>query len=59
MFNPQTESPVVEGLRDRAAGAGVAVVDVTETLPAGVTDYLTWVDGTRAALARAVGAPCG
>jgi zinc/manganese transport system substrate-binding protein len=57
VFNPQTGSPVVEGLRDRAAGAGVAVVDVTETLPAGVTDYLTWVDGTRAALARAVGAP--
>ena len=57
VFNPQTESPVVEGLRDRAAGAGVPVVDVTETLPAGVTDYLTWVDGTRAALARAVGAP--
>jgi zinc/manganese transport system substrate-binding protein len=57
VFNPQTESPVVEGLRDRAAGARVPVVDVTETLPAGVTDYLTWVDGTRAALARAVGAP--
>ena len=57
VFNPQTESPVVEGLRDRATGAGVAVVDVTETLPAGVTDYLTWVDGTRAALAKAVGAP--
>lgn len=57
VFNPQTESPVVEGLRDRAAGAGLPVVDVTETLPAGVTDYLTWVDGTRAALARAVGAP--
>jgi zinc/manganese transport system substrate-binding protein len=57
VFNPQTETPVVQGLRDRAAGAGVAVVDVTETLPAGVTDYLQWVDGTRAALARAVGAP--
>jgi zinc/manganese transport system substrate-binding protein len=57
VFNPQTESPVVEGLRDRATGAGVAVVDVTETLPAGVTDYLAWVDNTRAALARAVGVP--
>ncbi len=56
VFNPQTESPVVEGLRDRAAGAGVAVVDVTETLPAGVPDYLTWVEGTQAALAKAVGA---
>jgi zinc/manganese transport system substrate-binding protein len=57
VFNPQTETPVVTGLRDRAAGAGVPVVDVTETLPAGVTDYLQWVDGTRASLAKAVGAP--
>lgn len=57
VFDPQTETPVVQGLRDRATGAGVPVVDVTETLPAGVTDYLAWVDGTRAALARAVGAP--
>lgn len=57
VFNPQTETPVVQALRDRAAGAGVPVVDVTETLPAGVTDYLQWVDGTRAALARALGAP--
>ncbi|HEY2224044.1 metal ABC transporter solute-binding protein, Zn/Mn family [Actinomycetospora sp.] len=57
VFNPQTETPVVTGLRDRAAGAGVPVVDVTETLPVGVTDYLQWVDGTRAALAKAVGAP--
>jgi zinc/manganese transport system substrate-binding protein len=32
------------------------VVDVTETLPAG-QDYLTWLDGNRTALARALGAP--
>ncbi|MCD2194078.1 zinc ABC transporter substrate-binding protein [Actinomycetospora endophytica] len=57
VFNPQTETPVVTGLRDRAAGAGVPVVDVTETLPAGVTDYLQWVEAERAALAKAVGAP--
>ncbi|MCD2191478.1 metal ABC transporter solute-binding protein, Zn/Mn family [Actinomycetospora soli] len=57
VFNPQTETPVVAGLRDTANGAGVPVVEVTETLPAGVTDYLPWVDATRSALARAVGAP--
>lgn len=57
VFNPQTETPVVAGLRDTANGAGVPVVEVTETLPGGVTDYLQWVDSTRAALARAVGAP--
>ena len=56
VFNPQTETPVVQGLRDTASGVGVPVVQVTETLPAGVPDYLQWVDGTRAALARAVGA---
>ncbi|MFC5064946.1 metal ABC transporter solute-binding protein, Zn/Mn family [Actinomycetospora atypica] len=57
VFNPQTETPVVAGLRDTANAAGVPVVEVTETLPGGVTDYLQWVDSTRAALARAVGAP--
>lgn len=57
VFNPQTETPVVAGLRDTANGAGVPVVEVTETLPAGVTDYLQWVDSTRTALAKAVGAP--
>ncbi|GLZ48697.1 metal ABC transporter substrate-binding protein [Actinomycetospora sp. NBRC 106375] len=56
VFNPQTETPITEQLRTAATGAGVPVVDVTETLPAG-QDYLTWVDGTRTALARALGAP--
>lgn len=57
VFNPQTETPVVEGLRGTATSAGVPVVQVTETLPAGVPDYLTWVDETRQALATAAGAP--
>lgn len=57
VFNPQTETPVVAGLRDTANAANVPVVEVTETLPGGVTDYLQWVDSTRAALAGAVGAP--
>ena len=56
VFNPQTETPVIEQLRTRATDAGVPVVDVTETLPAG-QDYLQWLDGNRTALARAVGAP--
>lgn len=56
VFNPQTETPITEQLRTAATGAGVPVVDVTETLPAG-QDYLTWLDGNRAALARALGAP--
>ncbi len=56
VFNPQTETPLTTGLRDAATGAGVPVVDVTETLPAG-QDYLTWLGGTRTELARALGAP--
>jgi zinc/manganese transport system substrate-binding protein len=56
VFNPQTETPITEQLRAAATGAGVPVVDVTETLPAG-QDYLTWLDGNRTALARALGAP--
>ncbi|MEJ2861142.1 metal ABC transporter solute-binding protein, Zn/Mn family [Actinomycetospora flava] len=56
VFNPQTETPITTGLRDAATGAGVPVVNVTETLPAG-QDYLTWLDATRAELARALGAP--
>lgn len=56
VFNPQTETPITEQLRGAATGAGVPVVDVTETLPPGL-DYLTWLDGNRTALARALGAP--
>ena len=56
VFNPQTESPVTEQVRTSAEQAGVPVVDITETLPAGV-NYLQWLDGNRAAFARALGAP--
>ena len=56
LFNPQTETPVTDRVRSAAQGAGLPVVDVTETLPAGL-DYLTWTDGVRASLARALGAP--
>lgn len=56
VFNPQTETPVTGQLRDRAQQAGVPVVQVTETLPAGMT-YLQWLDGNRVALATALGAP--
>jgi zinc/manganese transport system substrate-binding protein len=54
--NAQTETPVTNALRDAAVKAGVPVVDVTETLPPGVTGYLDWmtkqVDVLAAALAR-------
>jgi zinc/manganese transport system substrate-binding protein len=41
LFNPQTESPATNQIRDAAQRASLPVVTVTETLPQGV-DYLTW-----------------
>jgi zinc/manganese transport system substrate-binding protein len=56
VFNPQTETPVTQQIRDTAQRAGVPVVQVTETLPEG-QDYLRWLDGNRTSLATALGAP--
>ncbi|WP_018686556.1 metal ABC transporter solute-binding protein, Zn/Mn family [Actinokineospora enzanensis] len=56
VYNSQTESPVTKQLRDRASTAGIPVVGVTETLPAGVTGYLDWMTKQVDALAAAVAA---
>lgn len=54
--NPQTATDVTDELVDKAADAGIPVVDVAETLPEGVTDYVKWVRAEvaelKAALAR-------
>lgn len=42
VHNPQTETPVVTDISAKAREAGVPVVDMTETLPAG-QDYTTWM----------------
>ena len=42
VYNEQTVSAVTEQVKQAAEDAGVAVVGVTETLPAG-TDYLAWM----------------
>jgi zinc/manganese transport system substrate-binding protein len=52
--NSQTETPVTNSLKDAATEAGVPVVDVTETLPEGVTDYLEWMTSEVDALAGAL-----
>jgi len=56
VFNDQTVTGATRQIRDAAQAAGVPVVTVTETLPAG-TDYLRWqaetVDRLAAALAQA------
>ena len=42
VLNSQTENPVTTALAKTAGTAGVPVVQVTESLPAGVDDYVTW-----------------
>lgn len=54
--NPQTETPVTQQLLETAERSGVPVVDVSETLPEGMDDYLEWVgsqvDALEAAFSR-------
>jgi zinc/manganese transport system substrate-binding protein len=52
--NAQTETAVTGQLTSTARSAHVPVVDVTETLPAGATGYLSWMRSQVAALAAAV-----
>jgi len=53
VFNDQTVTSATRRVRDAAREAGVPVVGVTETLPAG-SDYLRWQSDTVAGLARAL-----
>lgn len=52
--NAQTVTPVTQQVVDNAKQAGLPVVDVTETLPAGATDYVSWMTGEVNALAGAL-----
>jgi len=52
-FNTQTTTGVTDQLRSTADGAGVPVVELTETLPPG-TDYVTWMTGQIASVEKAV-----
>lgn len=52
--NDQTETSVTSQLTSAAKTAGVPVVDVSETLPPGVTDYVEWMTGQVDSLADAV-----
>ncbi|QKG20370.1 metal ABC transporter solute-binding protein, Zn/Mn family [Actinomadura verrucosospora] len=51
--NAQTSGPQTEQVEKAAKDNGVPIVPVTETLPSG-TDYITWMDGTIAALGKAL-----
>ncbi|CAM3668823.1 metal ABC transporter solute-binding protein, Zn/Mn family [Tsukamurella ocularis] len=54
VLNSQTESPVTAALAKTAETAGVPVVKVTESLPAGVDDYTAWQAGNVKALSDAL-----
>ncbi|KXO97932.1 metal ABC transporter solute-binding protein, Zn/Mn family [Tsukamurella pseudospumae] len=54
VLNSQTESPVTTALAKTADTAGVPVVKVTESLPAGVDDYVTWQAGNVKSLSDAL-----
>ncbi|RSM41625.1 metal ABC transporter substrate-binding protein [Amycolatopsis balhimycina DSM 5908] len=43
--NAQTVTPLTQDVVGQAKAAGIGVVDVTETLPQGVTDYIGWMTG--------------
>lgn len=53
VFNDQTVTGATKQVRDAAQSAGIPVVSVTETLPAG-SDYLTWQRNTADRLATAL-----
>lgn len=52
--NEQTVTPVTGQVVATANAAGVPVVGVTETLPAGTTDYIAWMTGEVDDLAKAL-----
>jgi zinc/manganese transport system substrate-binding protein len=52
--NDQTETNVTDQLNDAAKTAGIPIVNVSETLPPGVTDYVEWMTKQVDALAGAV-----
>ncbi|HEV7977477.1 metal ABC transporter solute-binding protein, Zn/Mn family [Amycolatopsis sp.] len=52
--NAQTTTSITDQIVGDAKTAGIGVVDVTETLPAGVTDYIDWMSKEVDALAGAL-----
>ncbi|HEY0815800.1 MAG TPA: zinc ABC transporter substrate-binding protein [Pseudonocardia sp.] len=52
--NAQTESPTTQQVEQAAKSGGVPEVPVTETLPAGTTDYLAWMNQQVDALSSAL-----
>ncbi|HEX4357138.1 MAG TPA: zinc ABC transporter substrate-binding protein [Pseudonocardia sp.] len=55
LLNAQTESASTSQVEQAATSGGVPVVKVTETLPAGTMDYVTWIGGEIDQLSTALG----
>jgi zinc/manganese transport system substrate-binding protein len=55
LLNGQTESSATGQVEQAANSGDVPVVKVTETLPAGTMDYVTWIGGEIDQLATALG----
>ncbi|WP_165063146.1 metal ABC transporter solute-binding protein, Zn/Mn family [Marisediminicola senii] len=53
-YNSQTAGPETEQVRDAADEAGIAIVDLTETLPDG-EDYLSWMSSNIDQIEAALG----
>ena len=53
-YNSQTASPETEQVRKAAEGAGIPVVEFTETLPDGA-DYVSWMTDNLEAISAAIG----
>lgn len=45
VLNAQTQSSTTDQVKQAATQAGVPVVEMSETLPAGTTDYTAWMGG--------------
>ena len=54
IVNAQTETPTTDQVRQAAQTGGVPIVEVSETLPAGSGDYVSWMGGQVDALATAL-----
>lgn len=55
IYNTQAVDPVTQAMLDVARSADVPVVEFTETLPDGVTDYVVWQGAQIDALTAALG----
>jgi zinc/manganese transport system substrate-binding protein len=56
VVNSQTQTPTTDQVRNAAQTAGVPVVEMSETLPEGTTDYVAWMGAQIDALANALNA---